>query len=453
VSLRLQVNLIITSLMGIFAALLIWLQIDNTRRSVQEEMQGSYAVASQLLSRVNWIYGNGGLEGMRAFLNGIGRVRANEIRLFDNGGQELYRSPLPTYKAGKEAPLWFSALVAPPVKTQIIRLPAGRLELTAAPSRAILDGWDDLIPILWTILIGCTLGNILVFALIGRALKPFAVLTEGLQSIEQNKYHTRLPLMPGAEGHLVSHAFNRMAQSVEENAEAQRLAQVATLALAENREFTHLIQTRIEQERGAIARELHDEIGQQVTAIKSASLVIARRAEVPEATVAQAAFLVTNCADSLYDSMHRLVARLRPLALDKFGLSDALDDLLCDWRMSHPQVTFELSLSGPLETLLPDISTAIFRIVQESVNNALRHSSAKHIWIGVHSREMGLELSVRDDGDGQLERFKSKGHFGVLGMQERVHALNGEFSIAQMSPHGVQIAARFPFETQSMEML
>jgi two-component system, NarL family, sensor histidine kinase UhpB len=452
-SLRLKVNLIITSLLGIFAASFIWLQIDNTRRSVQEEMQGSYAVASQLLGRVNSIYGNGGLDGMRGFLNGIGRVRANDIRLYDHTGQEIYRSPLPTYKAGKEAPAWFSALVSPPTKTQVIKLPAGRLELTAAPSRAILDGWDDLVPVLWTILIGCALGNVLVFALIGQALKPFAVLAEGLQSIERNKYDTRLPPMRGAEGHMVSQAFNRMAQSVEENAEAQRQAQVATLALAENRELTQLIQTRIEQERGAIARELHDEIGQQITAIKSASLVIARRADVPETTVAQATQLVTHCADSIYDSMHRLVARLRPLALDKFGLPDALEDLLCDWRISHPSVTLELSLGGALEKLPQELSTAVFRIVQESVNNALRHSNAKCILVGVLSDEKEVELSVRDNGDGQPERFESKGHFGVLGMQERVHALNGIFEIGKASPQGVQVLARFPLERHAAVML
>ena len=92
-SLRLQVNLIISVLLGLMASLLVGLQIDNTRRSVRDEVDGANVVASQLLGRVNWVYGYGGLDGMREFLNGVGRVRANDIQLFDALGQQLYRSP------------------------------------------------------------------------------------------------------------------------------------------------------------------------------------------------------------------------------------------------------------------------------------------------------------------------------------------------------------------------
>ena len=86
-SLRLQVNLIITTLLGVFASLLIGLQIDNTRRSVREEVLGANVVAIQLLSRVNYVYGYSGLEGMTEFLSRVGRIRANEIELYDDQGK------------------------------------------------------------------------------------------------------------------------------------------------------------------------------------------------------------------------------------------------------------------------------------------------------------------------------------------------------------------------------
>lgn len=103
--------------------------------------------------------------------------------------------------------------------------------------------------------------------------------------------------------------------------------------MAENREFNQRMQERIEPERGAISRELHDELGQQVTAIKSVSLSIAQRAALSDKSIEASARLVMECADHIYDGMHRLIATLRPLALDRLGLGDALRDLVADSRL------------------------------------------------------------------------------------------------------------------------
>ncbi len=441
-SLRLQVNLIITMLMGIFATLLIGLQINNTKLSVRDEMEGSNVVASQLLQRVKWAYGYGGLEGMREFLTGIGRVRANEIKLFDEQGKELYRSPPPTYKMGVEAPDWFAKIVTPPLTPRFIKLPNGHMELTAAPSRAVLDGWDDLRPMLWMVLAGFVAGNGIVFTLMGRALKPLSVLMEGLQSIERSNYAMRLPAMRGQDGQMISQAFNRMAQSVQDNALARDQAQAATQALAENRRLTQAIQARIEEERGAIARELHDELGQQITAIKSAGMVITRHVNADNVTVTQAARLVMDCADQIYDGMHHLISRLRPLALDQFGLTDALHDLLGDWRINHPDMTLTMVLDGPLESLNETLSSTVFRVTQEAVNNALRHAKATNIHVNVTLVQALLTLEVTDNGVGQLKKFRTNGHFGILGMQERVQALGGDFLLQQLETGGTRIFAR-----------
>ena len=114
-SLRLQINLIVTALMLVFASVLVGLQIDNTRRSVYEEVMGANVVASQLLSRVNWVYGAGGLVGMTDYLTRVGRVRANEIALYGGQGELIYRSPPSTYKVGREAPQWYARLVSSPL--------------------------------------------------------------------------------------------------------------------------------------------------------------------------------------------------------------------------------------------------------------------------------------------------------------------------------------------------
>ena len=99
-SLRLQVNLIITSLLTLFASVLIGVQIDNTRRSVHEEIVAANVVAGQFLSRMQWIYRNDGLYGIADFLNQMGRIRANDIELHDEFDKVIYKSPPATYKLG-----------------------------------------------------------------------------------------------------------------------------------------------------------------------------------------------------------------------------------------------------------------------------------------------------------------------------------------------------------------
>lgn len=447
-SLRLQVNLIITTLLGIFASLLIGLQIDNTRRSVHEEVLGANVVALQLLSRVAFVYDSSGLEGMREFLSRVGRIRANEIVLYDNQGKLIYRSPPSTYKSGREPPEWYSGIVSPPLAPKEINLPTGRIVLQADPSRATLDGWDDLRPMLWMVLAGFVLGNALVYALVGRAMKPLHRVVQGLRSMAQGAYDTRLPALSGREGRLISQAFNGMAQSVQDSALARRQAQEATQALAENRELTQIIQSRIEQERGAIARELHDELGQQVTAIKSVGLAIARRAAGQDASIEQSARLVMDCADQIYDGVHLLISRLRPLALDRFGLRDALQDLLDDWRVRHPDVVLCLTMAGQLDGLDDALATAVYRIVQEAVNNALRHAQASRIDVNVHVSAGRLQLEIVDNGKGRLKQFQTPGRYGVLGMRERAQALGGSFDLDQIEPAGVQVRVSLPLTRQ-----
>jgi two-component system sensor histidine kinase UhpB len=282
-------------------------------------------------------------------------------------------------------------------------------------------------------------------------LKPLQQVVQGLRQVAQGDYATRLPALTGREGRLIGQAFNHMAASVQDSLAAREQARQATQALAENRELTQLIQSRIEQERGAIARELHDELGQQVTAIKSVGLAIARRAAGQDAVVEQSARLVMDCADQIYDGMHRLIGRLRPLALDRFGLRDALQDLLDDWRAQQPGLDWQLTLDGPLDALDEARATAVYRIVQEAVNNALRHARASRIAVDVQATADTVRLTVTDNGSGRPEAFEAAGHYGVAGMRERAQALGGSFALEAVAPGGVRVRASLPIKDQERE--
>jgi len=442
--LRLQINVIIGSLLAIFASLLIVLQLSHTRDSVHDEMEGGSVVATQLLSRLKATIANSSLEETRHFLSLIGRIRANEVELQDLQGRVVYHSPPPVYKAGRDAPNWYSAIVSPEIKTKTIEINQGLILVRSDPSRAVLDGWDTFLPMLSTIVAGFFIGNIVVYFLVGRVLDPIAKVIQALQAMAQGDYGTRLSPMRGQEARLMGEAFNTMAQSVQDGiADRERVRETAQ-ALAQNRELTKVIQTRIEEVRGQIARELHDELGQQVTAIKSVGLSISHRAKGLDAQIESSATMVVRCADAIYDEVHRLVTQLRPLALDCFGLRDALNDLWADARARNPGIAIELTIESSLEGLSDELSTAVYRIMQESLTNALRHAQASQIDMVVHTEGPYLQLEIRDNGKGPSPHWQDIGHFGVLGMGERAQGLGGTLIFEALQPHGARVLALLP---------
>lgn len=441
-SLRLQINLLLAAMMVLFMGALGWLQIDSTRRSVHEEIQAAHRVATQVLTRVSFVYRQGGLDGMIDFLHRLGRVRANDIILQDEGGKVLYQSPPSPYKAGRDAPEWFDRLVSPPIEPRIIPLVGGHVTVHADPSRAVLDGWDDLMRLLSVAMLVFAAAILAIYWLAGRVINPLATVVDGLRAVGRGDYATRLPPLPGKEGESLSRAFNGMAQAIEDSISARREAAEATEKLARNRELTQLIQSRIEQERGAIARELHDEMGQSVTAIKSLAMSIAQQSGGEPS--GDAARMIAQTSDHLYQVVHAMLPRLRPLALDQFGLGDALEDLLGDWRGQHPPMKFELQVRDLPEVLDDATSTAAYRIVQEAVTNSLRHAQASRIAIRLQREGDFLAIRVRDDGRGLGGDWKAPGHYGLIGMQERATAIGGTLALDDAPGGGLLVTACLP---------
>lgn len=445
-SLRLKLNLLIALVILTFTSTMLTMELMGTRRAVSEEIEAANRVATQLLSRIAIVYANTGSPALVDFLYRLGRVRATEIHLVNSTGVLLYTSPPSPYKAGRDAPGWYSDTILPQRPVQEITLNDGaRLVIAADASRAILDGWDEAVQLLIAGSIALIIGNGVVFWLVGREIRPFSTIVRGLEQMRDGNYHTRLPSLPGKEAGSMAQAFNRMAQSIEDNMNARQEALEARSNLEENRELTQFIQSRIEEERRDIARELHDEMGQAVTAIKSMGLSIARRDAQCDPRSAEAAQLIVDTANHLYDVMHSIIPRLRPLALDNLGLEDALEDLVSEWRRHHPDMAFELTLQDLPDSPGDSFKLAAYRIVQEAVTNALKHAHARKIMISLTGSEQSLELSVEDDGSGLDQGWAQKrGHHGVRGMRERAQALGGDLDLQARDGGGTRVFARLP---------
>jgi signal transduction histidine kinase len=214
--------------------------------------------------------------------------------------------------------------------------------------------------------------------------------------------------------------------------------------------LTRAIQSRLEEERRSIARELHDELGQCVTAIKTIGTAISNRTRDTEPDTHGNAMTIVSVASHIYDVVHGIIRQLRPTALDHLGLSETLRDTVSAWRERHPEIACDLRLEGALDGLGETINITVYRVVQECLTNVARHAAAKNCEILVartNDPKMGdvVKILVRDNGKGFAKKHQAKdARFGLIGMRERVQALDGELHIESSPGDGVTVNALIP---------
>jgi signal transduction histidine kinase len=198
-----------------------------------------------------------------------------------------------------------------------------------------------------------------------------------------------------------------------------------------------------EAERQRWARELHDDTLQSLSALR-VGLSTARRSGKPEA-LEQA---VTNAIDHLEEgitNLRALITDLRPASLDELGAAAAIQALGERSERHGIDVDMSIELSKDRTRHSPEVETALYRIVQEALTNAVKHGKARRAIVEVHEDTTDILLRVRDDGEGFDPSVHSEG-FGLLGMHERVHLLEGTFEIDSSPGRGTTIEAHFPIK-------
>jgi two-component system sensor histidine kinase UhpB len=207
-----------------------------------------------------------------------------------------------------------------------------------------------------------------------------------------------------------------------------------------------------EHERRLIANELHDEIGQCLSAIRVQFALLQRRVDAPQAQalIASAAAMT----ERTLDSVRCLAMRLHPPQLDTLGLAAALRTHL-EEQARLPERARILLDAAPLPEPLPaDLALAAYRIVQEAVANALRHAGASRIDVRLGVRGDMLELSVTDDGrgfDATAHDLQAPTTLGLLGMVERAHHAGGTLRLEAAPGRGTRIAATLPLPRGALD--
>ncbi|HEY9107324.1 MAG TPA: two-component regulator propeller domain-containing protein [Roseateles sp.] len=220
----------------------------------------------------------------------------------------------------------------------------------------------------------------------------------------------------------------------------QRTEQLEASRQALRRLGAHTEHT-LEEERKRVARELHDELGQQLVAMRMEVSVLKARAAAGQPPTPEQWQLVRERVDRFTASMRSLVADLRPPALDG-GLVPALEWLAAEYRRMS-DADCEVVVDGDVRALAPTVKTALFRVAQESLNNVLRHARAHHVMLRLNRDSDSWQLGIEDDGVG-FDTASPPGGFGLLSMEERAELLGGRLTVDSRPGEGCRILLRLP---------
>lgn len=443
-TLHLRITRLVLAVTATLLLLSALLWVHGSRQSIHEEVEAANRVAEQWLRVL--ATGAAASEHPQALLSqlaAVGRLRANALRVLDGQQALLYQSPPSPYKAGRGAPEWFSRLLDPHLPPRLIQAGGLQLELTPDPSRAILDAWDDLAQLaLGALALLVLLGLTLKLAL-ARTLAPLDSFAAALDSTAAGRFDHRLPAQATRELEQLAQAYNAMGENLAESLRQNAQLEVRQLLDAELTEH-------LQAERRLLARELHDELGQGITAVRAIAGAIAQRSEIEE----QAHFHGSAQAILAMTSQMQAGVRLILQRLRSPGDGQPVQQLLADhaqqWRQAHPELDLALHLEPLPATLPPEYQQCLLRLLQESLTNIARHAHASRVEVRLARENQSLTLSISDDGVG-CQHPPGAWHFGLRGMAERVAEWSGQFQLETPASGGTRIRASLPWPERRKE--
>ena len=333
-------------------------------------------------------------------------------------------------------PAWFVALVHP--ETTAVNVPIsihgrpGSLVITSHPDDEMNEIWDGIVTQLQ---VGSAIAValfLLTMLVVNRALAPLQSLSQAMTHIEAGAYDTRVEPAGSPELAAICTRLNHLAATLGD-------------AMEEKRQLAETAVSLQDAERKEIARELHDEFGPYLFALRAHASSLMRTAASLEPNtdaLRKHGDAILEQINALQQFNRRVLERLRPVGLAELGLSEAIGALLRLWSESHPDVVIETTISESLGETGETAQLTIYRIIQEALTNVFRHAGATHVEINVTpAPARQVAVSVRDNGAGLP--IDHKQGLGMIGMRERVLALGGTMTVAS-THQGVTVEALVP---------
>jgi two-component system sensor histidine kinase UhpB len=428
-NLKIRINLIITLILALVMLAGAWMTIDNARDDIRAEVDSTTVLALHLLDSEVLHYTTD--YAMTApikqnkvsifRLQSLDNVRHLRIEFFDANGKLIDSNRFSLSQVANVQPFWFKKLIN---KVSTTLKPThrsilvnghflGELVITPDPSYEIAEIWHDTVGFLGLGMLFFLIVNGVVYISVGSALRPLSKILEALTKLEHGALDARLPLFSLPELSKISQKFNTMAKNLEDS-------------ISNNHRLTQQIIGLQEEERKSIAQDLHDEIGQHLTAINIDAAAILKAKDIN--ATHESAKAISEVVMQMMGMVRAMLQRLRPAILDELGLKHALTDLIDTWSQRNRDVKVNISAEDSLENIDQTVAIAAYRVIQECLTNVSKHSRAHQVFIHVEKRNEHLHISVQDDGQGFDANLASKG-FGLAGMRERVKGLDGEFQL------------------------
>src|SRR5277367_520067 len=442
ISLRNRLNLIFASLFALWlvadAIHDVWRASGRSRVETQSAMRLTKDFVATSLTLAPEAPEPEVVKNLVASLQHLRHVRAGL------GDPSLASSILNAANTESEAPRWFRALIGAPAETAVIPVAlkngaTASIILVADPADEIDEVWDEARE-------NAVEGGLLALAaigvtslLVGRAVRPLGVAGATLSKLEAGDYSAR------AEGDGPPEIRNL-------NAKINSLAGALDGLNRANDELMERVFDAHDEERQLIAHELHDEFGPHLFALRASAAVLAKTIGDQPAARAAASAIEAQVGE-LQGQNRRILADLRPAALEELGLVEALEALVAHWRRADPKMAVTLDVDSQVEVLGDRASLMAYRFVQEAMTNAFRHAGATRIEASLRFETpvetpslrdpalAGLVMRVADDGRGL--NGEAEAGMGLAGMRDRVRLMGGSVNMDSPPGGGVGVEARF----------
>lgn len=433
-SLRVRLTLVITLLFLIGTVIVLGRSMLSARAEIAEEIEFSRQITIQLLE----LYTLSGMDEEPE--QALGMLRTQLSRLESGGRYHIDIAPadeteiiVDPYESDElRAPQWFLDVLGINVRSLFIfhQLSDGAAVVVRVdPVGEINEIWDETSYTITTRLGSLLTIAMILYLLIGNWLKPIGNIIAALEQLVKGDFSRRIPAIPLSE-------INDIAQKIN------YLASVLGASKADNERLTRQAMSVQEQERRFLAQELHDSLGQAVSAIKAMAVSIANRTRQKEPQVSESASNIERISDEAYKSVRNLMAWLRPAVLDELGLTLALQQMVDDWNVHHEDTFCSLQLETDLSDLKEQQQIQVYRIVQEALTNVAKHAEASRVNIVISGQEI-ITIIISDDGKG-FDGTKVRIGIGLSNIRDRATLLRGELSVSSKRGKGTTLQIEFP---------
>lgn len=446
-SLKLRITLIINLLLLLILAVSSSLTIQDARRNVQAEIHSSEKLALYLFEigvLKNPKYQTIENEFKPFNLQNLIHMRHIKIEFFNVEGK-LLDSNISEVKIANQAPDWFVSLLSSisdpwePKRLPVVILGdhKGDIVISPDPSYEYGEIWNQLKDTLQLIGTFFILINALIVWILSSALNPIEHILFSLNQLEEGNLKTRIPHLKTKELRLIGQKFNRMVKILEET-------------IVKNHTLSQQLINLQETERKKLARDLHDEFGQSLTAIHAdaAALKILANKDYPK--IKPSVDAISHLSKYLMELVSGMLGRLKLGVLSELGLEEGLVDLIKTWQLRHPKIKLQYDLHlRSLPKVSETISVSTYRIVQECLTNISRHARAKHVAIQIKYEAKNklnrfIDINIQDDGVGFSKPHRDG--FGLLGIKERIYEIHGKINIISKPKLGTALSIQLPLQ-------